>query len=38
MRILDKQAVVMDLGELGMAEAELARFRAATPCRMAPCW
>jgi type IV pilus assembly protein PilB len=27
MRILDKQAVVMDLGELGMAEAELARFR-----------
>jgi type IV pilus assembly protein PilB len=29
MRILDKEAVVMDLGELGMAEAELARFHRA---------
>jgi type IV pilus assembly protein PilB len=29
MRILDKEAVVMDLAELGMAEAELARFRRA---------
>jgi type IV pilus assembly protein PilB len=29
MRILDKDAVVMDLGELGMAEAELSRFHRA---------
>ncbi len=29
MRILDKDAVVMDLGELGMAEAELTRFHRA---------
>jgi type IV pilus assembly protein PilB len=29
MRILDKEAVVMDLGERGMAEAELARFHRA---------
>jgi type IV pilus assembly protein PilB len=29
MRILDKQAVVMDLGELGMAAAELNRFHRA---------
>jgi type IV pilus assembly protein PilB len=29
MRILDKEAVVMDLGELGMAEGELTRFRRA---------
>jgi type IV pilus assembly protein PilB len=27
MRILDKEAVVMDLGQLGMADAELHRFR-----------
>ena len=29
MRILDKEAVVMDLGELGMAESELSRFQRA---------
>jgi type IV pilus assembly protein PilB len=29
MRILDKDAVVMDLGELGMADAELSRFQRA---------
>ncbi len=29
MRILDKEAVVMDLAELGMAESELARFQRA---------
>jgi type IV pilus assembly protein PilB len=29
MRILDKEAVVMDLAELGMGEAELTRFRRA---------
>jgi type IV pilus assembly protein PilB len=29
MRILDKDAVVMDLGELGMAQAELSRFQRA---------